>query len=186
MTDDAFARMLEGEDRQLRWFCHKLTRDREAAEDLAQDTLIKAWRFRKSYSTTCSFSAWLLRIAERLFFTLRVSAEYVSRVTGHRLRQTVSYYELIPDSLEGACFAEILPNPKCDYDELDRAIDANRDLDLMEKTLYGHRSLDIFRAMRKLGPDFTYEELGQLLGIGKPRSGIHRMREQLKAAGVAA
>src|SRR5437016_5326683 len=49
-------------DRLYRWLYH-LTHDRHAAEDLAQETLLKAFANLGRFRTGSNFHAWLFRIA---------------------------------------------------------------------------------------------------------------------------
>jgi RNA polymerase sigma-70 factor (ECF subfamily) len=49
-------------DRLYRWLYH-LTRDRHAAEDLTQDTFMKAFAALKRFEPGTNFGAWLFRIA---------------------------------------------------------------------------------------------------------------------------
>jgi RNA polymerase sigma-70 factor (ECF subfamily) len=63
----AFAALVERYwDRLYRWLYH-LTRDRHAAEDLAQETLLKAWAGLDTFRAGTNFGAWLFRIAHNNF-----------------------------------------------------------------------------------------------------------------------
>jgi RNA polymerase sigma-70 factor (ECF subfamily) len=63
----AFAGLVERYwDRLYRWLYH-LTRDRHAAEDLVQETLLKAFAGLKRFQPGTKFSAWLFRIAHNNF-----------------------------------------------------------------------------------------------------------------------
>jgi RNA polymerase sigma-70 factor (ECF subfamily) len=59
LADELFPRH---QARIARW-CHRITRDRETALDLAQDVLIRAYRNLDSYRAECRFSTWLYVIA---------------------------------------------------------------------------------------------------------------------------
>jgi len=68
---DAFARLVERYwDRIYRWLCH-MTRDGHAAEDLAQETFLKAFAALDSFRAGSNFSAWLFRIAHNNFVNQR-------------------------------------------------------------------------------------------------------------------
>ncbi len=63
----AFAHLVERYwDRLYRWLYH-LTRDRHTAEDLAQETFLKAFRGLKRFRAGSNFRAWLFRIAHNSF-----------------------------------------------------------------------------------------------------------------------
>jgi RNA polymerase sigma-70 factor (ECF subfamily) len=53
-------------DRLYRWLCH-MTHNRHAAEDLAQETFLKALAALGSFRAGTNFQAWLFRIAHNAF-----------------------------------------------------------------------------------------------------------------------
>src|SRR5262252_11214254 len=54
--------------RIIRW-CYRFTRDREAALDLAQEVLMRAFRNLDNYRGECRFSTWLYVIARNQCMT---------------------------------------------------------------------------------------------------------------------
>jgi RNA polymerase sigma-70 factor (ECF subfamily) len=67
----AFAALVERYwDRLYRWLCH-LTRDGHNAEDLAQETFLKAFAAIASFRAGSNFRAWLFRIAHNNFVNER-------------------------------------------------------------------------------------------------------------------
>src|SRR5262245_61310923 len=63
----AFAHLVERYwDRLYRWLYH-LTRDRHTAEDLVQESFLKAFRGLKQFQAGSNFKAWLFRIAHNSF-----------------------------------------------------------------------------------------------------------------------
>jgi RNA polymerase sigma-70 factor, ECF subfamily len=67
----AFSRLVEIYwDRLYRWLYH-LAHDAHIAEDLTQDTLMKAYAGLKSFQAGTNFSAWLYRIAHNAFINDR-------------------------------------------------------------------------------------------------------------------
>ena len=67
----AFASLVERYwDRLYRWLCH-LTRDSHCAEDLAQETFLKAFAAVGSFRAGSNFRAWLFRIAHNNFVNQR-------------------------------------------------------------------------------------------------------------------
>jgi RNA polymerase sigma-70 factor (ECF subfamily) len=67
----AFARLIERYwDRLYRWLYH-LTRDRHRAEDLTQETFLKALAAVKTFRTGSNFRAWLFRIGHNNFVNLK-------------------------------------------------------------------------------------------------------------------
>ncbi len=65
---DAFARLVREHQDKLCNFIHRYTRNRQDAEDLTQDTFVKAYRNLHRYEHRHSFSAWLYTIARRTVY----------------------------------------------------------------------------------------------------------------------
>lgn len=59
----AFAALSERYRRQLRVHCYRMLGSAVEAEDLVQETLLRAWRGRESFEGRSSFKTWLYRIA---------------------------------------------------------------------------------------------------------------------------
>ena len=53
----------------LRAFARGLCRHREMADDLAQDTMMRAWAARESYTQGSNFRAWMFMIMRNQFYT---------------------------------------------------------------------------------------------------------------------
>lgn len=53
----------------LRAFARGLAANRDLADDLAQETLIKAWAARASFTPGTNFKAWMFRILRNHFYT---------------------------------------------------------------------------------------------------------------------
>jgi RNA polymerase sigma-70 factor (ECF subfamily) len=59
----AFMELCGRHSRQIWWRIHRITRNREDAEDAFQDALLRAFLNLKSFEGRSSFSSWLTRIA---------------------------------------------------------------------------------------------------------------------------
>src|SRR3984957_4408709 len=55
----------------LRAFARSLTGNQEAADDLAQETLVKAWQSRSSFIAGTNLKAWLFTILRNQFYSDR-------------------------------------------------------------------------------------------------------------------
>ena len=64
LTDEtAFGALTERHRRELQVHCYRMLGSLEEAEDLTQETFLRAWRFRETYAGRASLRAWLYRIA---------------------------------------------------------------------------------------------------------------------------
>jgi RNA polymerase sigma-70 factor, ECF subfamily len=65
MNGGPFARLLEGLRPDLLRFAYWLARDRSVAEDVVQETLIRAWKSRAELKDPAATRPWLLTIVRR-------------------------------------------------------------------------------------------------------------------------
>ena len=63
MSDDDFEALLEHYRRQLQLHCYRMVGSLDESEDLAQETLLRAWRHRNGFEGRSALKSWLYRIA---------------------------------------------------------------------------------------------------------------------------
>src|SRR5690606_13305334 len=104
----------------LRNFALRLTTDTNDAEDLVQDTIVKAYRFFGSYERGTNAKAWMFRILKNSFINnYRKTAKRPSEVDYDEI---ASYYESVraertdTSDLESLLFREMMD------DQLSRAL----------------------------------------------------------------
>jgi RNA polymerase sigma-70 factor (ECF subfamily) len=61
--ESAFAQLIEPHRRELHVHCYRMVASFEDAEDLVQETFLRAWRSRHTFDRGDWFRAWLYRIA---------------------------------------------------------------------------------------------------------------------------
>ncbi|TVR29930.1 MAG: sigma-70 family RNA polymerase sigma factor [Balneolaceae bacterium] len=146
----------------------RLTSDPNDAEDLVQDTIVKAYRFFSSYEKGTNAKAWLFRILKNSYINnYRKKSKKPHEVD---YDEVASFYETIradrteTSDLEDKMFRELID------DDLSRAL---------EKIPEDFRTVVLLCDVE----DFTYEEIANMLDvpIGTIRSRLHRGRNLLKA-----
>ncbi|MER5525179.1 RNA polymerase subunit sigma-70 [Streptomyces sp. NPDC002677] len=64
--EDSFTALVEGHRRELRVHCYRLLGSYDEAEDLTQETFLRAWRAKETLDGVDNARAWLYRIATNL------------------------------------------------------------------------------------------------------------------------
>ena len=141
-------------------FAHYLTGKEADANDLVQETFLKAYRFIESYKVGTNAKAWLFRIQKNVFIN-----DYRKR--SKRPRQ-VDYEDFMS---AGEATIDLRKDVYQDLlgDEITEALNA---LPVDFKTAVLLYDIE----------DFTYEEMASILDIpiGTVRSRLHRARKSLK------
>lgn len=140
---------------QLRAYAMTLTRNRAAADDLLQETSLKAWRAQAQFSPGTNFKAWMYCILRN---------EYISSLRRNK-RPTVSV-DQVPEeffSREG------------DQDSKVMVGEVIKAMDLLNKE---QREVLVLTCMNGL----SYEEVAQVVGctIGTVKSRLWRAREHMQ------
>lgn len=148
-------------------FAYRLTLDEDDANDLVQETYLKAYRFFDSYEQGTNAKAWLFRILKNSFINdFRKKSKEPSKID---YQEVESYYN---------------------SDDVDESITT----DLRVETLADMIGDEVANALNSLAVDFrtiiilcdlegfTYEEMAKILDIpiGTVRSRLHRARNLLK------
>jgi RNA polymerase sigma-70 factor (ECF subfamily) len=95
--ESAFARLFERHRRELHVHCYRMVGSFEEAEDLVQETFLRAWRKRDSLEGGSGFRAWLYRIATNVCLdTLRRNSRQLREL---RSFAEVPWLQPYPDRL---------------------------------------------------------------------------------------
>jgi RNA polymerase sigma-70 factor (TIGR02960 family) len=121
----AFARLIERHRRELHVHCYRMVGSFEDAEDLVQETFLRAWRSRHTFQRGGFLRAWLYRIATNACLdSLRRSAR---RAQAPRASAEVPWLQPYPDRL----LDEIAPTE----DEPDAVVVARETIELAYLTV---------------------------------------------------
>lgn len=160
-SQSAFEQIVRRYQRPVLSLIARMTGDRALAEDLAQETFVKAFRHLKRFDRSRRFSSWLFRIAHNTTLdTLRKVRPEVLALDG--LRDGDPQRELaaapLPDFVEqaalGAALNQALQSLRPEY----RAAIALR-----------------------YDQDLSFDEIGHILGVPEvtARTYVHRARKEL-------
>ncbi len=103
----AFGELTDRYRHELRVHCYRMLGSRDDADDIVQETLLRAWRRRSTYQGRSTFRAWLYKIATNACLDLiaerrRVAQPYRSApLTGENTRPPtdVPWLQPMPDAL---------------------------------------------------------------------------------------
>src|SRR5437879_6208151 len=100
-TEREFARQTEEYRRELQVHCYRMLGSVAEAEDLTQETFLRAWRWRDTFEGRSTFRAWLYRIATNacLDALQRLPRVPLPDVDGSVPPATVPWLRPFPDSL---------------------------------------------------------------------------------------
>lgn len=152
--DRAFGHELAAERPALIRFGNSLCKDRDRAEDLASETIARAWKHRGRFEPGSNLSAWLTMILRNLF----LSEQRRKRWDGGSI-----------EDLEGL----VIPVAPSQEDAI-HLRDAQRMLDIMPSPQV--------EALLAVALEGTYEEAAEKLGcqVGTIKSRATRGRDALK------
>ncbi|MBU6366615.1 MAG: sigma-70 family RNA polymerase sigma factor [Gemmatimonadetes bacterium] len=171
--EPAFRELVRRYERPVFSLVYRMVRDREAAEDLAQDTFVKVLNHIDRYSPEFKFSSWLFKIANN------VAIDHLRR----RRLDTVS--------IDGAPDATTASEVEASTIQL--AVDRESPLEELASRELGSA---IERAIGALRPQYracimlrhvegrSYEEIAATLDLplGTVKTYIHRARHELRRA----
>jgi RNA polymerase sigma-70 factor (ECF subfamily) len=140
--------------------------DYEACVDIVQETMIKVYRYKDSYSSIAKFSTWIYTIAGNLART-----EYQRRKR-RKIFSINSYGDEKDETYE-------IPDESFDPERItDSGIKEKIIQDALEKISKAYREVVILRDIQ----DLSYEEISEItnLPVGTVKSRINRGRAQLQ------
>ncbi len=162
-NQDAFGALVEKYRMKMFNLAYSLTRNREAADDLAQDVFIKAYLALNSFKFQSAFSTWLYRIA------VNASKDFLRKET--RVRKIP-----LEDSPPGTLMQEDTTS------QIDEAREKEKQKKMVHKALESlPEKYQVILSLRDI-QGFPYNEISQMLEIspGTVDSRLHRARKMLR------
>jgi RNA polymerase sigma-70 factor (ECF subfamily) len=167
----AYRELVRRYERPIFSLLYRMVRDRELAEDLSQDTFVKALNAIESYKPEYKFSSWLFKIANN------AAIDHLRRRELDTLSLEGSPHAVTPDAVEATA--------------LQIGDRGETPLDIVEAKELGG---EIERAIAQLRPEYracillrhvdgrAYEEIGEMLDLplGTVKTYIHRARNELR------
>lgn len=157
LTDKDFYTELEHITPHLRAFARTLCGCRERADDLAQETLLKAWAARESYRAGTNFKAWTFTILRNQFYSEARRARFTGEYDQDMAERTLS-----------------------GHGNQEHAVELTDVLRALETLPAANREALILAAVG----DLAYEEIAEIcdIALGTVKSRICRARAMLVAA----
>jgi RNA polymerase sigma-70 factor (ECF subfamily) len=156
LNDEHFQADLVALIPQLRAFARTLCGDFSHGEDLAQETVLKAWQSRASFTPGTNMKAWTFMILRNQFYSEK--------------RRSWRQQALDPETAESTLIAADNPTAVLELEDLRQAL-------MMLPA-------DMREALIMIGAGgFSYEEASEILGvaIGTVKSRVSRARDRLAA-----
>lgn len=149
----------------------RLTRSPVDAEDLVQDTLVRAYRFYDRFEAGTNFKAWLLRIQMNTFVNRYRRATRERQVFDGPMATPVGEGVMSRATMRG------LTDPVGDAHRQIIAREINRAFEQLSEDA---RAMVLLADVEEL----SYKEIAEVMGcpIGTVMSRLHRARKQLKAS----
>jgi RNA polymerase sigma-70 factor (ECF subfamily) len=170
-VEAAYRELVRRYERPLFSLLYRMVRDRELAEDLAQETFVKALNAIESYRPEYKFSSWIFKIANN------AAIDHLRRRELDTLSLEGSPHAETPEAIEATAL-QIGDRQESPLDEVEA------------RELGG----EIEAAIAKLRPEYrscillrhvegrAYEEIAEILGLplGTVKTYIHRARNELR------
>lgn len=167
----AYRELVRRYERPLFSLLYRMVRDRELAEDLAQETFVKALNAIESYRPEFKFSSWIFKIANN------AAIDHLRRRELDTLALEGSPHAETPEAIEATALQigdrQESPLEEVEARELGGEIEA-----AIAKLRPEYRSCILLRHVEGR----AYEEIAEILGLplGTVKTYIHRARNELR------
>jgi RNA polymerase sigma-70 factor (ECF subfamily) len=169
----AYRELIRRYERPIFSLLYRMVRDRELAEDLAQETFVKALNAIESYRPEFKFSSWIFKIANN------AAIDHLRRRELDTLSLDGSPHASTPEAIEATALQigdrQESPLDTVEAKELGTAIEA-----AIGRLRPEYRSCILLRHVEGR----PYEEIAEILSLplGTVKTYIHRARNELRVA----
>jgi RNA polymerase sigma-70 factor, ECF subfamily len=164
----AFEKLVEKYKKRIYYLAYRMTRDHDSADELAQESFVKAYQALGSFKKGYSFYTWVYRICVNL--TINFLKREKHTVSADYLREM-----------------DLLPETGTDVDQLERMITSEQ-AGLVKRVLDTLPPEQKSAFLLKTYDNMSYEEMADVMecSIGTVMSRLFRARQKLKKALKAA
>jgi RNA polymerase sigma-70 factor (ECF subfamily) len=160
----AFEKLVEKYKKRVYYLAYRMTRDHDSADELAQESFVKAYQALGNFKPGYNFYTWIYRICVNLSINFLKKEKHT--VSADQLREL----DLLPERSPG-------------MDQLERMItteQANIVRKALEKLPPEQRSAFLLKTY----DDMSYEQMAEVMecSIGTVMSRLFRARQKLKSA----
>ncbi|MEX0912725.1 MAG: sigma-70 family RNA polymerase sigma factor [Gemmatimonadota bacterium] len=170
-SEKAYRELLDRYQRPVFSLIYRMVRDRELAEDLAQETFVKVFNRLDSYKPKYKFSSWIFKIASNLAIdTLRKKEPKTVSLDGSTYAQTTEEMERT---------RIVVASKDRNPEELLEARELGRELEeAIGELRVEYRTAVLLRHVEGR----PYEEIAEIMEVplGTVKTYIHRGRSELK------
>lgn len=167
---ELFLELIKPYERGVYLLAYSVLKNEADAEDTAQETILKAFKYLHQLTSTEKFKAWLLQIA-------------MNEARMRRRKDRAHLYESIDEGFEEKEIGEIMPRELADWRETpSELLDRKEVREQLNRALYDlpdkYREIFLLRDVQRLDE----EEAAEVLGISKSaaKTRLHRARLQLR------
>ena len=170
-SDAAYRELVRRYERPVFSLIYRMVRDRELAEDLTQETFIKALNALASYRPEFKFSSWIFKIANN------AAIDQLRRRSVDTLSLDGSPSAETPDAIEATAL-QVGSKGESPLDEMEAREIGKAIEDAIGKLRPEYRSCIMMRHVEGL----AYEEIAEALDLplGTVKTYIHRARNELR------
>jgi RNA polymerase sigma-70 factor, ECF subfamily len=170
-SEKAYRELLDRYQRPVFSLVYRMVRDRERAEDLAQETFVKVFNHLESYNPKYKFSSWIFKIANNLAIdALRRKEPEMVSLDGSRYATTT---EEVESTRITVASEDENPEQLLEAKELGEAIEL-----AIGKLRAEYRTAILLRHVEGR----PYEEIAEIMDVplGTVKTFIHRARSELR------